>query len=126
MKLQEHTAEFMPSGLKIEGPFENKRNKDSSELLHKIIKRVYGATECIVAHHITYVAVDHQDGYELQVVEEIPSIDTLIFDHEVAKKLWGARWRDVLMELALMPVSERDTVLRVHYDNFYPDDAVGA
>lgn len=99
------------TGLRVEGPYENTRNAVSRELFKAIIKEVYGVTDVIVAHHLTYVAVDKQDGFDYQVVEEIPSADTLIFDHEAAKKLWGANWRTTLQRLAMEPVETRDKLL---------------
>lgn len=111
-----HNEEFMPSGLKIEGPFENKRNRDNAELLRSVIAEVYGADQCIVAHHITYVAKTVEDGYTQEVVEEIPSIDTLMFDHEIAKTIWGRAWKEILKELAIVPVPERDAAFaRLYY-----------
>ncbi len=115
-KLRDRKPEFTPNGMKIEGPYENKRNADNSDLYKAIIREVYGAGDVIIAHHLTYVAVDNRDGFDFQVVEEIPSADTLIFDHEAAHKLWGEDWSNVLTELALTPVPERDARLKALYE----------
>jgi hypothetical protein len=105
-----------PTGLRLEGQYENDRNADSRELFKAIIREVYNVTDVIVAHHLTYVAVDHRDGFDYQIVEEIPSADALIFDHDVARKLWGAKWQSVLTRLALEPVATRDKLLaRLYY-----------
>lgn len=107
-----HDEAHTPNGMKIEGVYENQRNAKNADLYRDMIKVAYGADQCIVAHHITYVAVDKVDGYDMQVVEEIPSADTLLFDVDVAKKLWGPRWPEVLMTLSCLTIERRDDVVR--------------
>jgi len=108
--------DFTPTGLKLEGQYENDRNAESRELFKAIIREAYGVTDVIVAHHLTYVAEDKrvgEDGHEytFETVEEIPSADALIFDHDVAKKIWGENFKDVLVKLALEPCETRDDLL---------------
>jgi hypothetical protein len=105
------SKDFTPTGLKLEGAYENDRNTQNRKLYADIIREVYNAEQSIIAHHLTYVAIEHRDGFEYQIVEEIPAADTLIFDHEVAKKLWGAEWQQILVRLVLTPVPERDALL---------------
>ncbi|WP_368508131.1 hypothetical protein [Bradyrhizobium lupini] len=88
---------------------ENDRNQNHSGLLTDIIKEVYGADTVGVGHHLMFSTPDGR-------VDEQPSIDTLIFDHDVAKKLWGDDYITVLAKLASVPQSERDTLLS---DFFY-------
>jgi hypothetical protein len=80
-----------------------------------MIREAYGAGDVIIAHHLTYVAHEMRDGFSYEIVEEIPSADTLIFDHEAAQKIWGEDWSNVLTELALTPVPQRDERLAVLY-----------
>ena len=111
-----NTADFTPSGLKIEGPYENDRNAASRDLFKAIICEACGAQDVIIAHHLTYVAVEKRDGFDYQVVEEIPSADALIFDHKLAEKIWGKDFKGVLALLAVAPVPERDQLLcRLYY-----------
>jgi len=84
--------DFSENGLKLEGQYENDRNAQSRDLFKAIIREAYGCEDVIVAHHLTYVAEEKRvdkDGraYSFEVVEEIPSADALIFDHDVAKKI---------------------------------------
>ena len=120
MALQD--KDFTPTGLKVEGTYENDRNAESGQLFEDMVKEVYGATKAIVAHHITYVAVDMRKDpstgftFPYQVVEEIPSADTLIFDHGAAQKIWGDCWKEMLVQLAMEPVETRDKLLdRLYY-----------
>jgi hypothetical protein len=104
--------DFTPKGLKIEGAYENDRNIQSSDLFKAIIREACGAKDVIIAHHLTYVVEEEwDDGFKYQIIEEIPSADALIFDHDIARKIWGLDWRDVLARLALTPISERDAEL---------------
>lgn len=109
-------TDFTPTGLKIEGSYENDRNAESAELFKAIIREAYGVTDVIIAHHLVYVKEEKRDdGFAYQVVEEVPSADAIIFDHEVAKKIWGPLYLGILQELALEPVETRDALLAKLY-----------
>lgn len=113
--MTDQSGDFTPLGLKLEGPYENHRNAGSRDVIKAIIREVYGAGDVIVAHHLTYVVDEQRDDGSYENVEEIPSFDTLIFDHTVAHKIWGEDWTGVLTELALLPVPQRDQRLAVLY-----------
>ena len=105
-------TDFTPGGVKIEGAYENDRNAANAALYKAILREVYGVQDVIIAHHLVFVTEERRaDGFAYQIVEEIPAADTLIFDHDIARKLWGLRWRDVLTRLALEPVATRDKLL---------------
>jgi hypothetical protein len=109
--------DFTPTGLKIEGPFENDRNACFAPLFKDIIREVYNVTDVIIAHHLVYVKVDQRKGddghmYDYQVVQEIPAADTLIFCHHIMKTVFGeARYIDVMCQLAREPEDTRDQLL---------------
>lgn len=104
--------DFTPTGVKIDGAYENDRNADSSALFKAIIREAFGVQDVITAHHLVYVKVDKRaDGFEYQIVEEVPSADSLIFDHDVAQKIWGENFKEVLTKLCLEPVATRDKLL---------------
>lgn len=111
--------DFTPGGIKIEGAYENDRNADYAKLYKDIIREVFGVKDVIVAHHLCYETHEPRaDGFDYHFVEEIPSADTLIFDHAVAKKLWGDNnYRSVLSDLALEPTETRDDLLAKLYYN---------
>lgn len=109
--------DFTPVGTRIESSYENDRNADSSDLLKAIIREVYGVKDVIIAHHLVYVTSEVRDGFNYTIVEEVPSVDSLIFDHEVAEKLWGQDYREKLTQLALEPIGTRDALLaKLYYD----------
>lgn len=110
--------DFTPTGVRIEGAYENDRNADSSELFKAIIREAFGVQDTLIGHHLLYVKVDKQpdpehpgNTFDIQVVQEIPSADALIFDTDVAQKIWGYKWKNILSILAVTPVSERDKLL---------------
>lgn len=110
------TNDFTPGGLKLEGAYENDRNSDCRDCFKDTIREAFGVQDVIIAHHLTYVRVEKRDGFDYQVVEEIPSADALIFDHEIAQRLWGASWQHCLTLLALEPVETRDELFaRMYY-----------
>lgn len=108
--------DFTPTGIRIEGQYENDRNAESRDLFKAMIREAYGVKDVIVAHHLVYETEEtRKDGFKYQIVEEIPSADTLIFDHDVAKKLWGAGYLDVIVQLAKEPCATRDKLLSTLY-----------
>lgn len=88
---------------------ENQRNEDNFDLFNAMIKETRDNVQVVVAgHHIIYKVVD-------EVPQEIPSADCLIFNHEMAQKIWGPKWKDILTQLALEPVPQRDALLHRLY-----------
>lgn len=109
-------TDFTPIGTKIEGAYENDRNAENADLYKAIIREAYGVKDVIIAHHLVYVKEEKRaDGFNYQIVEEVPSADSLIFDHEVAKKIWGPTYRLALSRLALEPIETRDKLLSDMY-----------
>jgi len=103
--------DFTETGLKMEGQYENDRNHDSSDLFKAVMREVYGPGDVIVGHHIIHEVRDKRaDGFTYEVVQEIPSADALIFDHDVAKKLFGTAYLDNLALLAREPADTRDAL----------------
>lgn len=109
--------DFTPAGTKINGAWENDRNALGAALFKSIIREACGVTDVIVAHHLVYVNEEKRDGFNYEIVEEIPSADTLIFDHDIAKRIWGDEWRAALTRLALEPAETRDVLLAHLYSN---------
>lgn len=89
---------------------EAKRNTDNLDLFEAMLRETYDGVKMVVAgHHIMAI----RDGQSLPV--EIPSADTLIFNHTVAHRIWGDYWKTALTKLALEPVATRDALLRELY-----------
>jgi hypothetical protein len=111
-------SDYTPKGTKIEGAYENDRNAESNDLFKAILKECFGVTDVIIGHHLIYVQEEQrEDGFTYQVIEEIPSADTLIFDHAIAKHIWGPTWQSKLVWLAMEPPETRDVLLRKLWNN---------
>lgn len=103
------TTDFTPNGTKIEGTYENDRNNEGAETFKAVIREVYNVTDVICGHHLIYEYREQRaDGFVYDVVQEIPSADALIFDTDVAAKIFGDDWKRILPILAVTPVGERD------------------
>lgn len=109
--------DFTPTGIKLEGAYENDRNGENSALYKAIIREAFGVSDVICGHHLVYQIEDKRsDGFVYTFVEEIPSADTLIFDHDIARKIWGPTFKKVLVLLALEPAETRDMLLGKLYN----------
>ena len=89
---------------------ETKRHEDSIEVFDAMIRETYDNIQLVVpSHHLVF----KQHG---EPPQEAPSADYLIFNHEIARKVWGGKWREVLTALALEPTETRDALLyRLYY-----------
>lgn len=89
--------------------YENERNRRGHRLFTDMLKEAFGAdSTTLIAHHVCF-------GESADKINEIPSADTLIFDHAVMSKLFGDNTVYVLKELAAIPAEERDAVLGEFY-----------
>jgi len=110
------SQDYTETGLRLEGLYENDRNAEASDCFKAVIREAYGVQDVICAHHLVYVKEEtRHDGFKYQIVEEIPSADALIFDHEVARKIWGDQWQAKLTQFALEPVETRDQLFAKCY-----------
>jgi len=104
-----------PKGLRIEGTCENERNLANSDLYKDIVREAFGVKDVICGHHIIYTSDEMRDGYNYTIVQEMPSADAMMFNHDVARKLWGDRYKTVLSQLACEPIETRDKLLAELY-----------
>lgn len=89
---------------------ETKRLTNNATLFEAILREVYPDITFVAAgHHIMFI----RQGQPLPV--EVASADTLIFDHHIARTIWGDDYRKQLTLLANEPTVSRDTVLRILY-----------
>jgi hypothetical protein len=114
------TNDITPTGIKIEGHYENDRNEVYRELYSDIIREAYGVRDVIIGHHLVYQTTEHlvdekTGPYTHTFVQEIPSADALIFDHDVMRKLFGSRYLTAMSTLAMTPVERRDDLLSSMY-----------
>ncbi len=86
---------------------ELERNKKNTALFKAMIHRAFGKKDQVmIAHHLTF-----EVGKDLETMNEIPSADTLIFDHEAMQKIFGKHFIAVMQYLCKFPAEERDAQL---------------
>lgn len=86
--------------------WENARNRRAHKLFQDILHEAFGSDEeVVIAHHLTFDGAGDDP-------DEIPSADTMIFDHDIARVIWGeANYIGVLLQLAATPCDQRDALL---------------
>lgn len=88
---------------------ENARNHRNAKLFIEMLKVAFTGHEiCTMSsHHICFML----DG-NFDTIDEIPSADTLMFDHEIMGRIFGVNRSIRLMQyLASLPVTKRDEAL---------------
>jgi hypothetical protein len=96
---------------------ENARNKRHAKLYTAMMAAAFGQDASIlIGHHLTF-----EEGGNIDTENEIPSADTMIFDHYIMSKIFGARSVAIMKELAGVPVERRDDMLQ----NFWDTRAMG-
>lgn len=88
--------------------FEGRRNKTHAALYTELMKRAIDGADVsvIIGHHLTF-----EISGNLETENEIPSADTLIFDHDLMKAVFGDRAVGIMMHLAAVPCEARDELL---------------
>jgi hypothetical protein len=108
--------DFSPTGLKLEGGYENDRNSVYSPLYKAMIREAFNCGDVICGHHLIYVARDQRpDGFVYETVQEIPSADALLFDHCAMRKLFGDDYKFVMYNLALERTETRDELAAEYF-----------
>lgn len=88
---------------------ENSRNHQFTPFYTRLLKEAFQCHEVLIVHHLTF----HIDGMD---ANEIPSIDTLLFDHDIMKRVFGPDAVPVMTHLAAVPVLERDELAQQYFD----------
>ena len=86
---------------------ENARNKRNAALYTLVMQRALGCkTDVLIGHHLCF-----EMEKDIATENEIPSADTMLFDHGVMSKVFGDRALEVMQHLARTPTDSRDEVL---------------
>lgn len=94
---------------------ENDRNQQHADLFTRLLKLAFGpdAHEIVlVGHHFVCEAQISPDAAEnLKTLNEIPSADTVLFDHVIMGKVFGSNYVSILVEMAKVPRHEREGIV---------------
>jgi hypothetical protein len=86
---------------------ENQRNRAHAPLFEALLKRALGANWVVLTgHHFLY-----EYGGDARTEGEIPSADTVIFDHEIMTTVFGERAYAIMKAAAETPSTERDALI---------------
>lgn len=88
---------------------ENERNKRHCTLYGALMQRALGKVDIFIGHHLCF-----ENMGNLATEQEIPSADTLLFDHDIMSAVFGNRAVEIMQHLARTPVDSRDIVLEVY------------
>lgn len=92
---------------------ENDRNVHNGPIFIDLIKRAFGVDEVVmVGHHFVFEPQSSMTALDLTKLNEIPSADTLLFDHEIMGEVFGDRALAIMIECAQTSCDERDSVIR--------------
>jgi hypothetical protein len=93
--------------------YENARNKKNAALYTKVMQLAMGGnTAILIGHHLCF-----ESNNDINTENEIPSADTLLFDHDIMKAVFGAeRYLSVMQHLAFTHGDNRDLVLQEYLD----------
>ncbi len=92
---------------------ENARNKQHAALYTAMMKAAFGSNAAVlIGHHLTF-----ELNGDIATENEIPSADTMIFDHDVMGAIFGARSIAIMQELAATPVEQRDALLACYWNS---------
>lgn len=97
---------------------ENDRNTHHGDVFIDLIRRAFGNEVVMVGHHFVFEPQTAMDAHDLSRLNEIPSADTLIFDHEIMGSVFGAGAIPLMIRLASVPAESRDALLRTALDSF--------
>lgn len=94
---------------------ETQRILNNMDLFEAMLREAFpDITTVVGGHHIMFI----REGRP--VPGEIASADTLIFDHGIARKIWGVVYPEFLSRFAMLGPLERDAAVRRYY--FDPED----
>lgn len=94
--------------------WENERNVQHGPVFIELIRRAFAVDEVVmVGHHFVFEPKAAMQHLDLTKLNEIPSADTLLFDHEIMSEVFGpADAIDIMVALARLPAAKRDPYVR--------------
>jgi hypothetical protein len=89
---------------------EGARNRINAAIFERLVKLAFGSGNSVITgHHINF-----EYNGDIATENEIPSADTLIFDHDVMTEVFGADAINVMQSLARTRAENRE-ILLAHY-----------
>jgi hypothetical protein len=93
--------------------YENDRNTHHGMIFIEIIKRAFRTDEVVmVGHHFVFEPESAMRKLNLRKLNEIPSADTMLFDHDIMTAVFGEGAIPLMIEMAKVPCDKRDDIVR--------------
>lgn len=84
------------------------RNKESADIFTQLLVTAYGPDyRVLIGHHLCF-----QQGANINTENEVPAADSLIFDHDIMRAVFGNDAISIMQTLAALPAEKRDHALR--------------
>lgn len=97
---------------------ENDRNTRHGLLYMEMIKHAFGIDDTVmVGHHFVFAPTSRLQAGDLSGLNEIPSADTVLFDHDIQTRIFGKYAVQVMQLLATHPVETRDDLARMLFEH---------
>jgi hypothetical protein len=92
--------------------YENARNKTHAHLYNAILQKAFNlSNNVMIGHHLCF-----EFNGDIDTENEIPSADTLIFDHSIMGAVFGDRAVEIMCSLASFPAEKRDERLAAYFE----------
>lgn len=96
---------------------EGKRNRANADLFQALLCLAWGdGCTVITGHHVSFLF----DG-DLSTEDEVPSADTVLFDHHIMARVFPDDYRQIMQKLAPAPRYERENIVRKLVCDRYPE-----
>lgn len=96
---------------------EGKRNRANADLYQAMLQIAWGdGCSVITGHHVSFLF----DG-DLSTEDEIPSADSLLFDHDVMSCLFPADYIDIMRQIAPLRRYARENYVRALMVERHPE-----
>lgn len=93
--------------------WENERNVHHGAVFIELIQRAFEVGEVVmVGHHFVFEPKAAMQHLDLTKLNEIPSADTMLFDHEIMTAVFADRAVEIMVALARLPAAKRDDYVR--------------
>ncbi len=92
---------------------ENDRNTHNGMIFIEIIKRAFRVDEVVmVGHHFVFEPQSAMKQLDLTQLNEIPSADTMLFDHPIMIAVFGDEALPLMARLSQVGCEARDALVR--------------
>lgn len=99
--------------------YENDRNHRHAAVYERFLRRALDKPEVavLIGHHITFEFDCDGDGkLDIATMNEVPSADCLLFDHELMGKVFGKHALTIMATLSQVSCEERDELFAGYLD----------